>query len=181
MDDTLSATTAYRPTIRRVPVAAAREALAIIREAAAWATARGTGVWELPELCEDAFEAAARRSELVVGYAGETPAATMLLQTEDPVYWPDEAPGSALYVHKVAVRRAYAGQSWLARLIDFAVEDATRNGIPRLRLDTILRPRLQSLYEQHGFRLIQEPPLLIAGRSMIRMERDLGSPVRRSD
>lgn len=140
-----------------------------------WAKARGTAVWELNELRLEPFEEAARKSELVIGYADESPAATMLLQTEDRLYWPGEAPGAALYLHKVAVRRAYAGQSWLSCLIAFAVDEATRLGIGRLRLDTILRPMPRSLYEQRGFQALVEPPLLVAGRQMIRMERTLGA------
>jgi GNAT superfamily N-acetyltransferase len=169
---------AYRATVRRVPVGCALDALAIIREAATWAAAAGIPVWELDELRQDAYEAAARKSELVIGYADAEPAATMLLQTEDPLYWPDEAPASALYLHKVAVRRAYAGQGWLPRLIDYAVDEATRRDIRCLRLDTVLRPKPRSLYEHHGFRVLVEPPLTVAGRQMIRMERVLdGQPV----
>jgi len=165
----------YRATVRRVSVAGAQDALVVIREAAAWARARGIEVWAPHELRQETYEAAACNSELVVGYADATPAATMLLQSEDSIYWPQEPPGSAIYVHKVAVRRAFAGQSWLARLIDFAVEDADLRGIRALRLDTILRPKLQSLYERHGFRTLVEEPLSVAGRQMIRMERLLGS------
>jgi GNAT superfamily N-acetyltransferase len=165
--------TEYRASVRRVALADVREALAIIREAATWAAAKGVPVWEQHELRPDAYEAAARRSELVIGYADATPAATMLLQAEDALYWPDEPPASALYLHKVAVRRTYAGQGWLPRLIQFAVAEAARQGIPRLRLDTIERPTPRSLYEAHGFRALVEPPLTVAGRQMIRMERIL--------
>jgi GNAT superfamily N-acetyltransferase len=161
----------YRSTVRRAVLAEVHDAVAIIREAATWAAARGIDVWAPLEIREEAFEASARKAELLIGFADTTPAATMLLQTEDPVYWPNEAPASALYLHKVAVRRSFAGQGWLARLIDFAVVEANSAGIPRLRLDTILRPKLRSMYEQHGFRVLEEEPLLVYGKQMIRMER----------
>ena len=175
VDNILSNANGYQSTVRRVTVAGAHDALMIIREAASWAAARGIDVWAAHELRKEAFEEAARKSELVIGYADATPAATMLLQPEDLLYWPEEAPASALYLHKIAIRRAFAGQSWLSRLIDFAIEDATANGIPRLRLDTIFRPKLQSIYEHHGFRVLPEKPRMVAGRQMIRMERILGS------
>ncbi len=177
MADIPSAPRPYRSTVRLALVAEAREAVTIIREAAAWAAARGTEVWAAHEIRDAAFEEAACRAELVIGYAGAAPVATMLLQTEDPVYWPQEAPACALYLHKVAIRRAFAGQGWLDRLIGFAVQVATQKDIARLRLDTILRPKLQSLYERHGFRRLAEEPLLIGGRQMIRMERILSSRV----
>ena len=161
--------------IRRVSPGEADDALSIVREAAAWADAQGIAVWTPDELRIETFAAAARKSELVIGYAGQVAAATMLLQAEDPLYWPDEPRGSALYLHKVAVRRRYAGQSWLTRLIHFAADDALRSGIRRLRLDTVLRPKLSSMYERHGFRVLAEPPIIVAGRQMIRLERILDS------
>ena len=165
----------YRPTVRRAALTEVRDAVAIIREAAAWAAARGIDVWAPHEIREEAFEASARKAELLIGFADATPAAMMLLQTEDAVYWPNEPPASALYLHKVAVRRSFAGQGWLARLIDFAVAEANSAGISRLRLDTILRPKLRSMYEQHGFRMLEEEPMLVNGKQMIRMERLLRS------
>jgi GNAT superfamily N-acetyltransferase len=161
----------YRSTVRRAALAEVHDAVAIVREAATWAAARGIEVWGPREIREEAFEASARKAELLIGFADQTPAATMLLQTEDPIYWPNETPASALYLHKVAIRRSFAGQGWLARLIDFAVVEANSAGIPRLRLDTILRPKLRSMYEQHGFGMLDEEPLLVYGRQMIRMER----------
>lgn len=109
----------------------------------------------------------------MIGYADSAPAATMLLQTADPVYWPEAAPGLALYLHKLAVRRSYAGQSWLARMIGFAIDEATRTRVPALRLDTLLRPKLQALYERYEFTRVAEAPLMVGGRQMIRMQRIL--------
>jgi GNAT superfamily N-acetyltransferase len=163
----------YRSTLRRVTAAEVHDALMIIREAAAWAAARDLDVWSERELRYDLYLEAARRSELVIGYADAVPVATMLLQSEDPIYWPEAAPGSALYVHKVAVRRAYAGQSWLTRMFGFAVAEAAGAAIPALRLDTLLRPKLQAMYEGEGFTRLAEPPLVVGGKQMIRMQRIL--------
>ena len=162
-----------RCSVRRVSVAGARDAVAILREAAAWAAARGVDVWTAQELRDEDFERAAEARELVIGYADATAAATMLLQTADPIYWPEAAPDSAIYLHKIAVRRAFAGRRWLSRLIEFAAADAKEKGIALLRLDTLSRPELQSLYERHGFSVLPEAPLLMRGRLMIRMERAL--------
>ena len=173
MDNGTADSAAARNSVRRVGPAGAGDALAILREAAVWAAERSIDVWSPLELCEETFEAAARAAELVIGYAGELPAATMLLQTDDRTYWPEELPGSALYLHKVAVRRAFAGHGWLTRLVDFAAADAAARGIGLLRLDTILRPKLQAIYEGHGFQRLIEPPLVHGGRQIIRMQREL--------
>ncbi len=97
-----------------------RAAAAILREAATWAAQQGIDVWRLDELQDADFERAAAAGEVVLGFEGAEVAATMLLQSADPVYWPDDPPGAALYVHKVGVRRASAGRGWLARIIEFA-------------------------------------------------------------
>jgi GNAT superfamily N-acetyltransferase len=160
------------PELRRVfDAASATRALAILREAAAWAAQAGIGVWSQEELRETDFLAAAAAGELVLGFERGEAAATMLLQTADPVYWPEAEPNSALYIHKVAVRRASAGCGWLPRLIEFAERDARGRGLPLLRLDTIYRPKMQAMYERFGFVLLVEEPLLRYGRRVIRMER----------
>ena len=160
-------------TVRFAESAEGATALSILLEAAAWGAARGTDIWSEAELRSIDFAAAARAGELVIGLEGSAPAATMLLQTVDPIYWPDDAPGDALYVHKLAVRRAFASLGWLTRLLEFAANEAHARSIDKLRLDTILRPRLQSMYERHGFITIVENPLVRNGRQMIRMERAL--------
>ena len=162
----------YRLERATDPVSAA-VAVAIVREAAHWASARGIDVWSDSELRESDYAAAAAAGELILGYAGPRPAATMVLQTADALHWPEAAPGSALYLHKVAVRRQFAAQGWVSRLIAFAVAEAQRQGIRRLRLDTLPRPKLQSIYEAHGFVLLADQPVLIAGQRKIRMERVL--------
>jgi GNAT superfamily N-acetyltransferase len=71
------------------------------------------------------------------------------------------------------VLREFAGRGWLTRLIDFAANEALDRGIPRLRLDTLCKSPLQDLYARHGFAAIDESPLVVHGRLMIRMERVL--------
>lgn len=160
-------------SMRRATVAEVPLALGILREAVVWASERGTPVWAMSELLEDDFVSCARDGELVLGYDGTTPVATMLLQSSDALYWPDAAPNSAVYLHKVAVSRASAGQGWLGRLIDFATHHARARGIGLLRLDTLARPVMRDMYERHGFTIIPEEPLLIHGRRIIRMQRNL--------
>ncbi|MBS0373808.1 MAG: GNAT family N-acetyltransferase [Proteobacteria bacterium] len=160
--------------IRRGTPAEAALAVDILAEASAWAATVAGEVWTAAELDVGAFAAAATRGELVLGLAGARPVAIMLLQTEDRLYWPEMAPGSALYVHKVAVRREVAARGWLTRLLDYAQRDARDRGIGFLRLDTMPRPKLRAMYERHGFRVLDEPPPIVNGRPMLRLEKPLG-------
>ena len=158
-------------TVLRVGEEFAAEALLIVQEAASWARDRGFNVWTTAELHAQDFVAAARAQQLAMGFSGARPAATMLIQTSDRLYWPDAAPNSSLFLHKIAVRREFAGQQWLGRLIEFAVADAGDRGIEWIRLDTLFQSRLQGLYETQGFTVVNEPPLLVDRRLMIRMQR----------
>jgi GNAT superfamily N-acetyltransferase len=165
----------HAPTriVRRAGPDYATEAIAILREAIAWAKSRGIYVWNSAELHERDFVVAAQAGELVMGFSGHRAAATMLLQSSDNVYWPEAPRGSSLYLHKIAVRRAFAGHGWPGQLIDFAANDAREQGVHRLRLDTLPGPRLTALYARHGFVALDEPPMMVEGRLMIRMERAL--------
>jgi len=164
---------ASQVAVRCVGAQYAADAVSILREAAQWALCRGIEVWTLAELREQDYVEGARLQQLVMGFEQDQAVATMLLQPTDPLYWPEISAGTSLYLHKIAVRRAHAGRGWLARLVHFAVEDARRRGIGWLRLDTLHRPPLRLLYERLGFAAVDEPPLTIRGRQMIRMERAL--------
>jgi GNAT superfamily N-acetyltransferase len=163
--------------IRWVGTGYANDAVCILREAAAWALSRGTVVWRTDELREQDFREAALRGELVMGFNEGQAVATMLLQSSDPIYWPEIAPNTSLFLHKIAVRRAHAGRGWLGRLIEFADQNARQRDIRWLRLDTLHGSFLRHLYEQHGFSAIDEPPVRHLGRSMIRMQRSVSAQI----
>ena len=100
----------------------------------------------------------------------------MRLQTEDALFWPNDAPGEALYIHKVAVSRSHAGRGWTKRLIDFAVDAAQRLEIPHLRLDTVPIARMLKIYQDLGFEIVDTEPQDFDGRSLMRLQRRLPLP-----
>jgi len=157
--------------IRLVGAEYASDAVSILKEAAAWALSRGIVVWRTDELLEQDFRGAALLGELVMGFNDGQAVATMLLQSSDPIYWPEIAPNTSLFLHKIAVRRAHAGRGWLGRLVEFADQTARGSDIRWLRLDTLHGSPLRNLYEQQGFCVIDEPPVMHLGRPMIRMQR----------
>jgi GNAT superfamily N-acetyltransferase len=157
--------------IRLVGAEDANDAVSILREATAWALSRGIVVWRTDELREQDFREAALLGELVMGFNDGQAVATMLLQSSDPLYWPEIAPNTSLFLHKIGVRRAHAGRGWLGRLVEFADQDARQRDIRWLRLDTLHGSPLRQLYERHGFSVIDEPPVMHLGRPMIRMHR----------
>ncbi len=84
--------------------------------------------------------------------AGE-PAGTMKFQLSDSLFWPDAVQQDAAYIHRLAVRRRYAGTGLSAALLRWAVQRTHTFGRRYLRLDCeASRPRLRAIYERFGFR-----------------------------
>jgi GNAT superfamily N-acetyltransferase len=160
----------YHSEIRAVGQEHVPCALAILREASQWLTDRGLRGWTERDLQQADLPSHSAAGCLIIGFTHGQPTACMLLQRSDPVYWPRAAEGSALYLHKLAVRRAHAGCGWGPRMIAWAKIETRRRGIRRLRLDTWADSRLVELYEAHGFRCLNRVPHLESGSALYRME-----------
>jgi ribosomal protein S18 acetylase RimI-like enzyme len=158
-------------SIRRATIGEAEAALAISREVAKWLVDTGRRLWDVESFQLDFFRNAARAGELVLGFAGAYPVASMLLQNRDDLYWPADPRGEALYVHKLVVRRTAAGQRWPDRLIAWAQVEARNAGVRFLRLDTADREVLLTLYRRLGFRVVDEQPRVVNGLMMYRLEK----------
>ncbi len=75
----------------------------------------------------------------------------------DPPFWPDDPPGEALYLHKLAVHPTCQGQGLAHTLLEHAVQVTRESGRPWLKLDTAAnRPALRRLYETFGFEPVDE-------------------------
>ncbi len=146
-------------TIRSATVPAELEAASsILVEVAGWLAARGMPLWEPAHLTTERLESSLGHGELFLAYGGDGAAVgTFLLQEADELFWPGDPPGEALYLHKLAVRRAAAGTGVAAAMLRWACEEAARRGRLFLRLDCDAdRPALCSSYESAGFRAVDE-------------------------
>ena len=138
----------------------------ILAEAAAWLAARDQALWQLAELAPEtiapdvhagfyylAFEHAEAMSDDEASGRRDEPAGVMRLTLDDPQFWPEARAGDAVYVHRLAVRRAFAGATVSHALLRFAADEAKRRGCAAVRLDCIAaRPKLRAIYEHFGFR-----------------------------
>ena len=71
------------------------------------------------------------------------------------LFWPEVPTGTSGFVHKLCVRRKFAGQGVAEGMLRYAAELCRAQGISMLRLDTDLsRPKLCALYERAGFRRV---------------------------
>ncbi|WP_167954878.1 GNAT family N-acetyltransferase [Anaerosporobacter faecicola] len=90
-------------------------------------------------------------------YEEEEPIACMAITDVDQTYWPDVSKGEAFYLHKLAVKRAYAGNGVSKKMVTYAKELVRMKNKETLRLDCNAdRLKLRALYENYGFHLVKE-------------------------
>jgi GNAT superfamily N-acetyltransferase len=140
-------------SIRPATVRDAATVVAILREAAGWLEANGTPMWRAGELEDAPIRAAAEEGLLFLAECNGEAAGTIKFQLEDALFWPDLPEGEAAYIHRLAVRRCFAGGAVASALMGWAVERAAGLGRRYVRLDCeAARTRLRAVYERFGFR-----------------------------
>jgi len=79
-------------------------------------------------------------------------AGTLRFQLTDPEVWPEIDDDRSAFVHRVAVRRAFAGTGVSYEMLSWAADEARALGRQFLRLDcNAALPRLRRIYEEYGF------------------------------
>jgi GNAT superfamily N-acetyltransferase len=127
-------------------------ASAIVQEAASWLAASGRAMWGPEDCTPEALRPAIEAGELYLARVGGEPVGTMILQWEDPLYWPDVPAGESAFVHRLAVKRSMAGKGIAHALLEWAKRTARQAGRKYLRLDCDPeRQRLCAFYESVGF------------------------------
>jgi GNAT superfamily N-acetyltransferase len=128
---------------------------AILVEAAQWVEEHdGTTMWVEGELTGDRVASEVEAGLFFVAECDGDIAGAVRFQLEDQLFWPDLDTGDSAFVHRLAVRRSYAGQGVSMALLQWAADSARALGKRYLRLDCDAdRPRLRNVYEGFGFRL----------------------------
>lgn len=127
---------------------------AVLKEAAEWIAAEGRPLWSAADIAPERIQRDTEAGRYFIARSHGDVAGVVRLDLEDPHFWPEIESGTSLYVHKLAVRRASAGQGVPVLLLDFAREHARSLGRPFLRLDCVAdRAPLRALYERNGFSL----------------------------
>jgi GNAT superfamily N-acetyltransferase len=81
------------------------------------------------------------------------PAGAIRFQLEDRLFWPDLPQDDSAFVHRLAVRRRFAGGEVSSALFLWAIARTHTLGRRFLRLDCeASRARLRAVYERIGFR-----------------------------
>ncbi|MGA2615044.1 MAG: GNAT family N-acetyltransferase [Spirochaetia bacterium] len=128
-------------------------AIEVMQEVAQWCIESGNPMWSLGELTRGKLLRHPRAEDsFIVARSGGTPAASMILQWHDLLFWPMVKEYESGFIHKLCVRREFAGKGLSTALVGHAVRECSRQGVEYLRLDTdITKPKLHDLYERMGF------------------------------
>jgi GNAT superfamily N-acetyltransferase len=154
--------------IRRCQARDVAVVAALLDEATVWVGERGYEQWPLP-FPHDEVEAAIERGEVYVAELDGDTVATVTLVWDDPMYW-GERPPDAAYVHKLAVRRACAGQRIGGAIVEWADATAAAAGREFLRLDCLRdNPGIRAYYQDLGFK--HRGDLVVGARNMSIYER----------
>lgn len=129
--------------------------IAILREVGQWLTESKQEMWQLDTLTPENLFDDFTKGNCYVMYADEEPAATFILQWKDPLYYADVPDNTAGFIHKVAIRRKFAGQGFFAHMLDFCRNECKKRNIYEIQLETdATRPALMHFYEKYGFQPI---------------------------
>jgi len=125
----------------------------ILSEAARWLEQSGSPMWKGDELSPARVAGDVANGLFHVAECDGEIAGTIKFQLEDTLFWPDVSQEESAFVHRLAVRRRFAGGVISAALLRWAVERTRALGRRYLRLDCeASRARLRQVYEQFGFR-----------------------------
>ena len=131
----------------------------VLREADSWLEQRGQALWRDDELQPDRIAPDVAHGLYWLAESSAGIRGTIRFQLDDPIFWPDAAPGEAAFIHRLAVRRSAAGGSVSVTLMQWAVDRTRTLGRQFLRLDCeATRPRLRAVYERFGFKVVEQRP-----------------------
>ena len=145
------------PTILRAQPTEAAPVSSVLTEAAAWIASQGEPLWRAEHVCLDAVRGDVEAGAYFIAWVGDEPAGVVRLQLEDRLFWPESVEGDAVFIHRLAVRRRYAGGEISGALLNWVVRRAVELGRKYVRLDCAAdRPALRNVYERFGFNFHSE-------------------------
>lgn len=146
------------------------EAIAVMREVAAWGRAQGLRLWREEWLTrEELLTDDAQPENFCIGLTkeGET-ACAFILQERDSEYWPEAREGEAVYLHKLCVRRAFAHRQMSRAVIEeikrhmvsqadlWNKKNCQNTKVRYIRLDTALdEEKVSRIYLDMGFQIVK--------------------------
>jgi GNAT superfamily N-acetyltransferase len=124
----------------------------ILREAARWLEERGQTMWRDDELRGEQIGVEVDAGHFFLAEIDGAAAGTLRFQLEDHLFWPEIDQGNSAFIHRLAVRRKFAGGEISSALLLWAIARTHEIGRRYLRLDCeAFRPKVRAIYERLGF------------------------------
>ena len=125
----------------------------ILSEAAAWLDRENMTLWQPEHISLSAIQQDIELGLFYIAFGGDIAAGVVIFQTDDLVFWPGIIQSDSAFLHRLAVRRSFAGGSVSTQIFQWAIDRTRELGKHFLRLDCVAdRPRLRSVYENFGFK-----------------------------
>lgn len=133
-------------------------AINIMKEVAAWGRSVGYRVWLDEWLTRDELMTEdVEKENFCIGRVDGIDACTMILQWKDSDFWADAPLYEAGYLHKLCVRRAFAGKNIPKKVVEYAKEQCRVRGVKYLRLDTGWNEtKMKEIYTGLGFEIVKK-------------------------
>ncbi len=129
----------------------------ILLDAAAWMDRTGNPQWTREQVSWERLRQSYPIDAFRIAETEGQPAGCIALLAQDPLFWPELPENASLFLHKLAVKRVFAGQGVSDALLAYAQRESVRRGIGALRLDCRAdRPKVRALYERHGFVCVRQ-------------------------
>lgn len=81
-------------------------------------------------------------------------AGLVFLQESDPLFWPEITSQDSLFIHKLAIDPARAGEQLGQKALSAITSEAKQRDFNWVRLDCDDRPELHRFYQGNGFEMI---------------------------
>jgi GNAT superfamily N-acetyltransferase len=141
-----------RPSIRQAIPPDTPTIVGILSEAARWLEQTGNIMWRDNELLPSSIAVDVNAGSFFIAECDGEAAGVIKFQLEDALFWPDVPQGESAFVHRLAVRRKFAGGGISSIILNWAVEQARSLDKKYLRLDCeVSRTKLRAVYERLGF------------------------------
>jgi len=127
----------------------ADEVAAVLAEGAAWMARKGWPGWTAHDIAPEFVASAIAAGEMAAARVGASVVGVCTLARSDPEFWPQDAPGEAAYLHRLAVRRAFAGGRVTPEIVAWCAQIARGWGCRALKLDC--HPHISGIYLRLGF------------------------------
>jgi GNAT superfamily N-acetyltransferase len=149
---------------------------AILSEASAWLDLQNMSLWQQEHISRSVIQQDIKLGLFYIAFCEGIAAGVVKFQTEDLEHWPDINQADSAFLHRLAVRRSFAGGTVSMQIFQWAIEHSRDLGRQFLRLDCVAdRPRLRLVYENFGFK--HHSDRQVGSRFVARYEYEICDPI----